>query len=337
MFIGYDDGSKSVKHYNAETRKILTSRNFCFLTSVSTSPPEGIVVAPPDVPFKGEYGVDKWHKDANMEQMPRSIVNNKRDAVTKEKQEPSSTIMHGQLQNVQLKQMKRKQRDWETSDQWEPQKTHGKHIDYRHLNDPFSDDDDKNQAAQYIYPTSIENVLGHDDPKTLEEARNSPKWPKWEKAIKAELDQLAQKGTWVKIKNPETAIPIANKWVFIKKYNKEGNLTKYKARLVAKGCAQCPGHDYLETFSPVVCMETIRAVLALSAIKDFVIQQMDVKGAYLNGTLKEKVYMHQPDGYADDTERVCKLIKMLYGLKQSGCEWNKELDIKLKKHNFRHL
>jgi hypothetical protein len=77
--------------------------------------------------------------------------------------------------------------------------------------------------------------------------------------------------------------------------------------------------------------------LALSAIKDFVIQQMDVKGAYLNGTLKEKVYMHQPDGYADDTERVCKLIKMLYGLKQSGREWNKELDIKLKKHNFRHL
>jgi hypothetical protein len=55
--------------------------------------------------------------------------------------------------------------------------------------------------------------------------------------------------------------------------------------------------------------------LALSAIKDFVIQQMDVKGAYLNGTLKEKVYMHQPDGYADDTEQVCKLIKMLYGLK----------------------
>jgi hypothetical protein len=64
---------------------------------------------------------------------------------------------------------------------------------------------------------------------------------------------------------------------------------------------------------------------------------MDVKGAYLNGTLKEKVYMRQPEGFDDGTGRVCELIKTLYGLKQSGCEWNKELDKKLRKRGFERL
>ena len=77
-------------------------------------------------------------------------------------------------------------------------------------------------------------------------------------------------------------------------------------------------------------METIQAILALVPMKNLKVQQMDIEGAYLNGVLKEKVYMHQPEGYDDESGRVCLLIKTLYGLKQSGQEWNKELDIKLK-------
>jgi len=84
-------------------------------------------------------------------------------------------------------------------------------------------------------------------------------------------------------------------------------------------------------------MVTIRAILALVPIKGLKIQQMDVKGAYLNGILKEKVYMRQPEGYEDDTGRVCELIKTLYGLKQSGREWNRELDEKLKRFGFQRL
>jgi hypothetical protein len=104
-------------------------------------------------------------------------------------------------------------------------------------------------------------------------------------------------GTWILVDKPEDAIPISNKWVFLKKLNKNGEIIKYKARLVAKGCSQRPGFDYLETFSPVVWMETIRAILALVPIKGLKVQQMDIKGAYLNGILKEKVYMRQPEGY----------------------------------------
>jgi hypothetical protein len=76
--------------------------------------------------------------------------------------------------------------------------------------------------------------------------------------------------------------------------------------------------DYNETFALVVRLETIRAILALAVAEDWEIQQMDVKGAYLNGILKEEVYMKQPEGFDDGTLWLCRLIKTLYGLKQSG-------------------
>jgi hypothetical protein len=116
-----------------------------------------------------------------------------------------------------------------------------------------------------------------------------------------EINQLTKMGTWILVDKPKEAILISNKWVFQKKLNKNGEVIKYKARLhvVAKGYSQRPGHDYLETYSPVVRMETIRAILALVPKKGLKIQQMDVKGAYLNGVLKGKVYMQQPEGYDD--------------------------------------
>ena len=94
-------------------------------------------------------------------------------------------------------------------------------------------------------------------------------------------------GTWQLVDKLPDAVPIANKWVFTKKRNKEGKLTKYKARLVTKGCAQRPGHDYVETHSPVIRLETIWAIMALVPTRQLVMQQMDMKGAYLNGRLKE--------------------------------------------------
>ena len=157
------------------------------------------------------------------------------------------------------------------------------------------------------------------------------------KAIQNELTQFQQMGTCRLVNKPPNAIPIANKWTFIKKRNKIREVIKYKARLVAKGCAQWPGYDYVETYSPIVWMETIQAILVLVPLKGLKIQQMDIKGAYLNWQLKEKVYMQQPEGYEDTTGQICKLVKTLYGLKQSGHEWNREFDKKLKKFRFQHL
>ena len=89
-------------------------------------------------------------------------------------------------------------------------------------------------------------------------------------------------------------------------------LTKYKARLVAKGCFQILGMNYIDIFSPVVRLESLRAILVLAAVEDWEISHMDVKGTYLNGILKEKIYMEQPEGFTDGTMSICELIKMLY-------------------------
>jgi hypothetical protein len=106
-------------------------------------------------------------------------------------------------------------------------------------------------------------------------------------------------GTWKLVELPTDAIPIANKWVFNKKRNKEGMLTKYKARLVAKGCTQRLRQDYIKTHSLVVHLETIWAILAMALARKLKIHQINVKGAYLNGMLKEHVYIKQPKGYND--------------------------------------
>ena len=173
----------------------------------------------------------------------------------------------------------------------EPHKTRGIKRDYRKLHDPFSEEEDElEESATLTDEQALAAAAEGDEPKLLKEAKTSPEWPEWEKAIKAELDQHQKMETWVLVDKPADTIPIANKWVFARKRNKEGQIVKYKARLVAKGYAQRPGYDFFETHSPVVRLETIRAILALATSKKMLIQQMDVKGAYLNGVLEERVY-----------------------------------------------
>jgi hypothetical protein len=122
----------------------------------------------------------------------------------------------------------------------------------------------------------------------------------------------------------------------VTKRDKEGQVVKIKARLVVRGCGQHPG-DYLETHSPVVRLKSIHTILAIATARGLQIQQMDVKGAYLNGTPKEDLYMCQPDDFANGSGRVCHLIKTLYGLKQSGQEWNEQFNKKITKQGYKHL
>ncbi len=77
--------------------------------------------------------------------------------------------------------------------------------------------------------------------------------------------------------------------------------------------------------------------MAIAPSRKLHIHQLDMKGAYLNGVLKEKIYMKQPEGYGDGTLHVCQLIKTLYGLKQAGREWNHEFNRKLRKHGYTRL
>jgi hypothetical protein len=96
---------------------------------------------------------------------------------------------------------------------------------------------------------------------------------------------------------------------------------------------QRPRYDSVENFSPVIWMDTLLALVP----KKLKVQQMDIKGAYLNGILKENLHMKQPEGFKDNMDRVCLLIKTIYGLKQAGHEWNKQLDEKLRQHRYKCL
>ena len=174
-------------------------------------------------------------------------------------------------------------------------------------------------------------------PNSVAEARASPEWPEWEKAVKTELDMLSEKGTWQLVDLPPGRKAIGNRWVFTKKFDEHGNLSRYKARLVTQGFSQIPGQDYSETFSPVMRLDSLRTLIALAAMLDLEISQMDIKGAYLNGTLEEEIYMKQPEGFSDGTGRVCRLVHTLYGLKQSGREWNKTISSYLTSIGFTRL
>jgi Reverse transcriptase (RNA-dependent DNA polymerase) len=116
--------------------------------------------------------------------------------------------------------------------------------------------------------------------------------------------------------------------VFKRKLDKEGKVSRYKARLVAMGFSQRKGFDYEETYAPVVRFKSIRTFLAMTAEWGMTVHQMDVKTAFLNGTLTNvEIYMEQPEGYqVDEKDKCCLLKKSLYGLKQSPREWNSVLN-----------
>ena len=209
---------KSIKYYNAETCKVLTSWNIHFLSLTNDSPPEPIGIIP--------------------------------NALHKGETEGSMLLTSGNNGDS----LKRK---WDKEEELNQRQTQGKHMDYQYLDNPFSDEDD--DETTYTLDEQLFAIVAGDEHTSLKDAQNSPDWPEWEKVIQSKLAQLNQMGTWRLVKKPPNAILIANKWTFVKKRNKAGEVVKFKARL----------------------------------------------------------------------------IKTLYGLKQSGCEWNIEFDRKMKGFGFK--
>ncbi|GJW14499.1 retrotransposon protein, putative, ty1-copia subclass [Tanacetum coccineum] len=141
---------------------------------------------------------------------------------------------------------------------------------------------------------------------------------------------------WDLVDLPPNGKTVGSKWLFKKKTDMDGAIHTYKAHLVAKGYTQTPGIDYEETFSPVADIKAIRILIAIAAFYDYEIWQMDVKTAFLNGYLSEEVYMEQPEGFINPKypNRVCKLKRSIYRLKQASRQWNKRFDDEIKKFGF---
>lgn len=165
-------------------------------------------------------------------------------------------------------------------------------------------------------PKTFISVIQDLEPTSVKEALVDQKWYM---AIKDEYSALQRNETWTLVLTEATTKLIGNKWVFRVKYNLDGSISKYKARLVAKEFHQTYGVDFFKAFGPVVKPCTIRIVLSLVVMHHWLIRQLDVNNAFLNGLLTEDVFMHQPESFINSQfpTHVCKLNKVLYGLKQA--------------------
>ncbi|RVW62615.1 Retrovirus-related Pol polyprotein from transposon RE1 [Vitis vinifera] len=166
-----------------------------------------------------------------------------------------------------------------------------------------------NQLSTVAIPNSVQEALAD---------------PRWKTTMNEEMKSLQKNETWELVECPLGKKPVGCCWIYTVKYKADGSIERFKARLVAKGYTQTYGIDYTETFAPVAKINTVRVLLSLATNLDWPLQQFDVKNAFLHGKLFEEVYMDLPPGCMvseKQCQKVCKLKKSLYGLKQSPRAW----------------
>jgi hypothetical protein len=184
-----------------------------------------------------------------------------------------------------------------------------------------------------------------DEPQTLKEALTGPDAAKWRLALKREYFAIQRKKTWTLVKRSEVKGQrvLRGKLVFKKKRDKNGNILKYKVRWVVRGFEQQYGKDYDQTYAGVCKSVTWKIVLAIAAVKDWDIDQMDAVTAFLNPQIDGDVYVELPPDWkdifdiTDEDDYVCKLLMALYGLKQSPRLWQEKLRNTLIKLGFQPL
>ncbi|GJY93823.1 putative ribonuclease H-like domain-containing protein [Tanacetum coccineum] len=173
-----------------------------------------------------------------------------------------------------------------------------------------------------IHPTT--KILG--DPTSAVQTRS-----------KEELLQFKIQKVWILVNFPFGKKAIGAKWVYKNKKDERGVIVRNKARLVTQGYRQEEGIEYDEVFAPVARIEAIRIFLAFASYMGFIVYQMDVKSAFLYGTIDEEVYVSQPSGFVDPKfpKKVYKVVKALYGLHQPLGAWYATLSTFLLKSGYR--
>ncbi|GKF41873.1 retrovirus-related pol polyprotein from transposon TNT 1-94, partial [Tanacetum coccineum] len=164
------------------------------------------------------------------------------------------------------------------------------------------------------------SVLSKVEPKNFQSAVTEECWFQ---AMQDEIHEFDRLDVWELMPPLDCAMIIALKWIYKVKLDEYGDVLKNKARLVAKGYRQEEGFDFEESFAPVAKLEAIRIFLANAASKNIIVYQMNVKIAFLNGELKEEVYVSQSEGFVDPDRphHVYCPKKALYRLKQAPRAW----------------
>ena len=205
------------------------------------------------------------------------------------------------------------------------------------------------KPPKYFYSVSGDEIDGYDAvnvdfcysvrdlPQSYNEAVHSPDSQNGRNAMDEKMHSLKVNDTFTLTPLPEGKQMVGGRWVYAVKESADGTLT-HKARYVAKGYSQTKDIDYFETYAPTTQMTSVRVLMQLAAKLDLTVHQLDVKTAYLNAPIDCEIYLEQAEGCevpGKDKKLVYKLNKSLYGLKQSGRNWNSVLNNELINNGFK--
>lgn len=314
IFVGYCDNTKGYRFYDQMSKKIVISRDVIFIENSNTF--ENIAPETVSVPHLATLPLSSTMVDSIDPQNQTEEPEEATDTSESSQNETSST-------ETSFDSCVMNERTDETY--------------YPDTDDCYDSENEyvrsgitlRSHQRQNKQANNFMCLMAIPDPLTVNEALSGPNAKEWKEAMDEEYKSLLENDTWETTTLPADKHVIPCKWVYKIKRNENGETVKFKARLVIKGCSQRPGIDYTEVFSPVVRLASLRYLFALAVKYDLDICQMDAVSAFLQGDIEEEIYMKQPPLY-ESGEKVCKLKKSLYGLKQASRQWNKKLDSTLK-------
>ena len=349
IFLGYSSNKKGYKCYSPVTRKFYNSMDVTFF---ETQPYY------PKIDIQGENSTQEYQL-WNLESFSESSITTKNHVPIESCNQPEFIVDLRDKEHIQeeTEEGALSQQTHEAEPGSNPRKIPGSNapdsdgiVDSELENDILNMPIAWRKGVRSCTQHTIGNFISYDKlsptfraftsniteiqvPRNIQEAF---KYPKWKAAVDEEVRALAKNGTWEITDLPRGKKPIGCKWIFTVKYKVDGNVDRYKARLVAKGFTQSYGIDYQETFAPVAKINTVCVLLSLAANLDWSLYQLDVKNAFLNGDLEEEVYTDIPAGLETtlNFNKVCRLRKSLYGLKQSPRAWFERFTKVVKGYGF---
>lgn len=289
IFLGYDENSKAYRCYNTSTYKVVISRDVRFGTAAKQG--NEIMI---DLGERQKTSHDEERRDENATLQGEKLKNDHEDSIDvydSAEDEMATEVHESEEHDNQVQPVQRVSR------------RASKGIPAKRLIE------------------EIHMVRDINEPRNYDEAIQSDERVQWYTSMQEEIEAHNHNGTWELVDLPPGKTAIGSKWVFKVKTNVDGEIERYKARFVAQGF----GEDYDEVFAPVVLHTTFRILLSVAAKRRMLVHHFDAKTAFLNGKLKETIYMKQPPGFDDENTKVCLLKKNIYGLKQAARSWNTTL------------
>lgn len=282
IFVGHDESAKGYRVANPETHKITISREVVFLKN-------GFQSGKNDVSYDLDFSFFKGERENETESDDDESDGSESHGATSDESESESD----EFFDTSPQELRRSSR---TNFGQQP----------RRFND------------YYVYNVRENNFF---EPRTYKEAISCYDRDLWVKAMEEELTSIRDNGTWEETDLPCGRKTVGSKWVFKLKHEANEKTPRYKARLVAQGFSQKYGTDYDEVFAPVARPESFRIMLTVASERKLHVRHFDFKTAFLNGTLKEEIYLRPPLG-VENNGKVFRLRKSLYGLKQAAKVWN---------------